>query len=191
MNRETLSSLGYVCCSVAVFSFAATHSIAAEPPARRWVAATAFVQNSNVTLRSAVIAARVEYKTGIPFSVGISRNHPRHAFEVLFLADDLKSVVRVELDVVCGEVLAVDNVQMPPNEVAALAVVARNRPERLEAALKQAEKLKQGTAIAAKLRERRNGPPIAAVTVIQPTGMAEILVEPVPEGMIPLVCGTP
>ena len=169
-----------------VSSLVAT-SVAGAPPIERLVEVTAFVQSSKVTLLSAVIAARTECSAGTPFRAGISRRHPAHAFEILILVADRKRVVRVEIDAICGEAIGVDEEPMTPIEIASLLVFARNRPDRLEAALKRASEAQQGTAIAAELRERKNAPPIAAVTVLTPTGFSDLLIDSTDDEPVELV----
>ncbi|MGE5195288.1 MAG: hypothetical protein ACM3U2_22575 [Deltaproteobacteria bacterium] len=163
-------------------------SRADETPQERWAEATEFVRDSKITLLSAVIAARAECPTGTPFRARISRHHPAHAFEVLFLAEDRKQVVRVEIDAICGEPLAADDDEpMPAKDIAALAVFAAHGSDALEASLRRAAKLNRGTPIGAELRERKKAPPIVAVTLLTPTGIREILVAPADERPVHLV----
>ncbi|MBI3863808.1 MAG: hypothetical protein HY290_18115 [Planctomycetia bacterium] len=96
--------------------------------------------------------------------------------------------MRVEIDVICGEVLAVDDEPLTAKDGAALAVFARNRPDRLEIALRRASKRNQGTAIGAELRDRPKALPIAAVSCLTPTGINEIQVEPADDEPAHLVC---
>jgi len=161
--------------------------VAGAPPIDRLTEITAFFEGSNVTLLSAVIAARGECPAGTPFRAGISRRHPEHAIEVLFLAANRKRVVRVEIDAICGDVLAAEDEPAVPKEIADLLVFARDRPDRLEVALKCASKNKQRTVIGAELQQRNNAPPIAQITVLRPTGFSDLLIESTDDESIELV----
>ncbi len=188
MERNTLVPFACVGLCIAVFPITVMSSRADETPEERWAVATEFVRDSKITLLSAVIAARAECPTGTPFRAGISRHHPTHAFEVLFLAEDRKQVVRIEIDAICGEPLAGDDDEpMPAKYIAAPAVFAGDRPECLQNALRHAAQLKKGTPIGAELRERKNGPVSSAIFLLAPTEISEMIVEPVDEQPVDLV----
>ena len=189
MERRTVPCFACVGLCIAVFPFAAMRSLRAdEAPGERWAEAAEFVHDSKVTLLSAVNAARAECPTGTPFRAGISRRHPTHAFEVLFLSKDRKQVVRVEIDAICGEPLAgEDDEPMAAKDIATLAAFAGDQPEFLENALRRATKLKKGTPIGVELRERKNGPVFGAILLLTPTEISERIVEPVDEQPVNLV----
>ena len=190
MCCHSASLFAFLFQSIAVLSYFVATSGAGAPPIERLVEITEFAQDSKATLLSAVIAARAECPSGTPLRAGISQHHPTHAFEILFLAEDRKRVIRVEIDVTCGDAFGVDEVPMTPKEIAGLIGFARNRPDRLEAALKRASNLKQGTCIGAELCDRKNGPPIVAVTLLTATGFRDLLIDPTNDEPVELVYRT-
>ena len=151
MSHYSALSVAFLFQSVVGVTFVATNSAAGPPLADQLPEFVAFVQNSKLTLLSAVIAARSECPSATPFRAGISRRHPTHAFEVLLLTGDGK-VIRIEVDAICGEQLASEEEPRTPAEIRELRRTVRRAGVGLAEAIGVAARRTQGVAVRGELR---------------------------------------